>query len=244
MALKNLSTAIKTLVDLVLPPRCPVSGDVVEKQGMLSGEAWAALEFMAPPLCDICGIPFEYDTEEAVCGACLAAPPCYARARAALKYNDTSRDLVMGFKHADKLYAVKTFTPLLKRAGVDVLERAEILVPVPLHFWRLMKRRYNQSVLIARDLGRNCGLPVLSDALVRTRATPPQAHLKADKRRKNVRGAFAVKPARVAAIQGKSVLLIDDVLTTGATAEECTKALLEAGAARVDVLAVARAVRE
>lgn len=243
LQIHTVFSTLRWLVNTVLPPRCPVSGDTVEKQGMLSADTWKALEFIAAPYCECCGVPFEFGAETGThCGACMEHPPVFKAARAALKYNDTSRDLVLGFKHGDRLYAVKTFTPLLKQAGAEMLAGADYLVPVPLHFWRLVRRRYNQAALIAKDLGKDCGIPVLASALKRVRATPSQGHLKAQDRRKNVKGAFAVKSAR--SIQGKRIVLIDDVMTTGSTAEECAEALLKAGAAEVCVLAVARALRE
>lgn len=236
---------LQKIVDTVLPPRCPVSGDIVEKQGMLSPESWKALEFIVDPYCSQCGVPFEFGAEEGIiCGQCIEHPPVFTAARAALKYNDTSRDLVLGFKHADKLYAVRTFTPMLQQAGAGFLGEADMLVPVPLHFWRILKRRYNQAALIAADLGKETMILVIPDILQRIRATPPQGHKKAKDRRKNVKGAFRVSPRHLRELQGKRIVLIDDVLTTGSTVNECAKVLLEAGASSVHVLAVAKTVRE
>lgn len=212
---------------------------------MLSPASWKKLEFIADPYCTCCGTPFDFEVEkETICGQCLEHPPAFTAARAALKYNDTSRDLVLGFKHADKLYAVKTFTPMLRQAGAGFLAEADVIVPVPLHFWRLVRRRYNQAGLIAQDLGKEAGIPVIPDALQRIRATPPQGHMKAKDRRRNVKGAFACNPKHAKTLAGRHVVLIDDVLTTGSTANECTKVLFEMGAESVHVLAVARAVRQ
>lgn len=239
---------IRTLlraVDTVLPPRCPVSGDIVEKQGMLSPQSWSALEFIIDPLCALCGVPFTYAASPGErCLECKEHPPLYTTARAALKYNDASRSLVLGFKHADKLFAVRTITPLLQKAGMEFLEETDILVPVPLHYWRILKRRYNQAAVMARDLGNVTNIPVLPNALRRIRATPSQGHKKAGDRRENVRGAFAINPQHRTRIDGRRVVLVDDVLTTGATADECADTLLKAGAASVHVLAVARALKE
>jgi ComF family protein len=240
-----LRKAIQRAIDTVLPARCPVSGDIVEKQGMLSPEVWGAMEFIIAPYCARCGVPFEYAAAPGeICVACREHPPSYASARAPLKYNDASRDLVLGFKQADKMFAVRTITPLLQKAGADFLDEVDFLVPVPLHYWRILKRRYNQAAVITRDLGKVAKIPVMQGALRRTRATPSQGHKRAGDRRENVKGAFAVNPRLAARIEGKRIVLVDDVLTTGATVNECVDTLLKAGAACVHVLAVARAVKE
>ena len=186
-------------------------------------------------------MPFEFEVEpETQCAACLRAPPAFERARAAILYHSVGRSLVLGFKMADRTYLAPSFADWMTRAGTALLADAELLAPVPLHRWRLFGRRFNQSALLAAALGRRSGLPVCQDLLLRRRATAPQARLSAAARRLNVRGAFRVRPARRAALQGKCVLLVDDVLTTGATVSACAAALLEAGAAAVDVLTLAR----
>ncbi|MGB0720576.1 MAG: ComF family protein, partial [Bdellovibrionales bacterium] len=243
-----MKTKIKTLgayaLDTILPPRCVVSGDLVEGQGMLAPKIWAGLDFIASPFCVKCGEPFAFEVEgDLHCTACLDHPPPYETARAALAYNDSSRDLVLGFKHADQTHAVKAFVPWLKLAGADMLAEADALIPVPLHRWRLLKRRYNQAAIMATALSRETGLPVLYDALLRTRATPAQGHMDRDKRAKNVRKAFAVHPKYADAIKGKTLILIDDVYTTGSTVKECTKVLLKSGAARVHILTLARVTK-
>ncbi len=174
------------------------------------------------------------------CTYCLESPPTYHSARAALKYNDTSRNIVLGFKHADKTLAVKAFAPWLTRAGKDMLAEADAFIPVPLHYTRLVRRRYNQAVLMATELSRDTNIPTLTQALKRTRATPSQGHLSLKERHKNVSKAFAVPDKYKAQIKGKNLVLVDDVFTTGATVEECAKVLRKAGAIRVDVLTLTR----
>ena len=235
-----MSRALNT----ILPPRCVLSGEEVEEQGMISASAWQGLDFISAPFCTCCGIPFEYEvTGETHCASCLKIPPHFKTARAALLYNDTSRDLILGFKHADKTHIVKSFAPWLKRAGADMLARADILIPVPLHYRRLVARRYNQAALIAQALGQDTDIPVLTGGLRRTRATVSQGRLNAKDRAKNVRRAFEVRPRLKTQITGKNLVLIDDVYTTGATVQECAKALLKAGASQVDVLTLARVVK-
>ena len=179
-----------------------------------------------------------------MCTQCAVERPPFMQARAVLKYNDSSRDVILGFKHADKLHIVRAFVPWLLRAGADILSNAELLVPVPLHRWRLLSRRYNQAALIAQALEKHTDVVCIPDALLRTRATPSQGQLRAGERLKNVRKAFAVNPRRRGRIANKRVVLIDDVYTTGATVGECTRALLAGGAAEVRVLTVARVVRD
>lgn len=233
-------------VDAVLPPRCAVSGAIVDHPGMIAPSVWRGLRFIGDPLCPRCGVPFDFsvaDAGEMVCTRCLTDPPAYASARAALTYDDASRPLILRFKHGDQIQAVHSFVPWLRRAGEGILEKADFLVPVPLHRWRLLRRRYNQAAIIAYALSKDCGVPCLPDALLRRRPTPVQGHLGHAERQKNVKGAFAVNPRHKGLLQGKTIVLIDDVLTTGATVGECTKALLAAGSKEVHVLAIARVVR-
>lgn len=243
--LKPVQDMLTHAVDTVLPPRCVVTGEIVDRQGTIAPEAWKTLEFIANPMCRQCGFPFEFEAEEgALCVQCLERPPPFETARMALKYNETSRDLVLGFKHADQTHAVRAFIPWLKNAGTEMLEEADFLIPVPLHRWRLLQRRYNQSAIIAHALTKATRVPTLAEGLKRTRLTPSQGYLKAAERHKNVRRAFAINPRHKKELQGKTVVLIDDVYTTGATVKECTKALLKGGVGRVHVLALARVVRE
>lgn len=233
-------------LNAVLPPRCVMTGEIVERQGALSPKAWADIDFIRNPMCRKCGVPFSFEVEEGDqthCAPCLDYSPPFETARAALKYNDHSRDLILGFKHADQMHAVVSFIPWLKMAGTDMLKEADALVPVPLHRWRLLKRRYNQAAVIAQYLGKECGVPVLHQGLVRTRSTPTQGHLSHAERAKNVKRAFAVHPRYKSEIEGKTIILIDDVYTTGSTVKECAKTLLNAGAAKVHVLTLARVAR-
>ncbi len=211
---------------------------------MVSAEAWKSLSFIGAPFCHACGFPFEFATQgEALCAACLGEAPAYSRARAALVYNDASRDFILGFKHGDQTQSVVAMVPWMKAAGVDILSAADVIVPVPLHRWRLLRRRYNQSALIGKAVAKSAGVEFCPDALVRTRATETQGHLNANERKKNVRSAFEAHPKRLSVIAGKRVVLVDDVYTTGATVSECAKALAKAGAADVSVLTLARVVR-
>jgi len=242
-ALLRLAVAAgSAALNALLPPRCLSCGGAVDRQGGLCPACWTALTFIAPPACVCCGLPFAYAVEgENLCGACVAAPPRYARARSVVVYDDASRPLVLGFKHGDRTHAAKPFGVWLARAGADLLTDADLLAPVPLHRWRLFTRRYNQAALLAQETGRQAGVAVVPDLLVRRRRTRSQGGLDRNGRQRNVAGAFTLR--REGSVAGKRVVLVDDVLTTGATVGECAKVLLRAGAARVDVLTLARVVK-
>jgi len=239
-------------LDLVLPPRCLGCGVLVENQGALCPACWSGITFLAEPLCRRCGLPFAYDEAAAgnveagglECGACLAEAPPFARARAVMRYDDGSRPLLLGFKHGDRTEAAAPYAAWLARSGRELLAAAEVVAPVPLHWRRLFSRRYNQAALLARALARREGLPEVPDLLLRRRATPSQGRLTRSERQRNVAGAFAVNPRRAALLQGRRLLLVDDVMTTGATVAACSRAALKAGAAAVDVLVLARALRD
>jgi ComF family protein len=238
--------SLARFIDAVLPPRCPFTGEVVDSQGTVSPKAWAALSFITAPYCHACGFPFEFTvpagSTEALCAGCLAKRPDYSKARAALVYNDASRDFILGFKHGDRIHSVVPMIPWLKQAGADVLPDTDIIIPVPLHRWRLLRRRYNQAAIIGQALAKETGKTFIADGLIRTRATPTQGHLKAKERAQNVKKAFSLHPRRNVA--GKKILLIDDVYTTGATVRECVKILIKAGATEVNILTLARVVRD
>ena len=244
----NLETALRALPGLalnaLLPPRCLSCGVGAERPGTLCGACWSGLTFLAPPFCAACGFPFDYDLgPEVLCGGCTREPPRYDRARAVLRYDQVSRGLLLGFKHGDRTDGAPAFGEWLARAGSELIDDCDLVLPVPLHRRRLFARRYNQSALLAQALGRATGLPVLPDSLRRTRNTPSQGRLSPAARRRNVAGAFKVAPGAAERLGGRRALLVDDVMTTGATVEACARALKRAGAAGVDVLTLARVVR-
>ena len=228
-------------LDLLYPPQLLDGAAPAQWPGM-SADSWSRIKFIAEPICDGCGAPQEFDIGVR-CAACLAQPRAFGRARAACVYDDASRDLILKFKHADRTDLSRLFARWIGRAAVDLLDGADAVAPVPLHRARLLHRRYNQAAEIARPLARAHRLAYLPDALVRARDTETQGGKSGSGRRRNVAGAFAVPERRRRQIEGRRIVLVDDVLTTGATVEACAKALLKAGAAAVDVAVVAR-VRE
>jgi len=243
-ALGLLRAAGLRAADALLPPRCLACGAIVPGDGALCGACWGGLSFIERPWCACCGLPFEFAIEDgAVCGGCAAGPPAFDAARAVLRYDDASRPLILSFKHGDRMQAGRHFGGWMARAGAELAQRADLVAPVPLHWRRLAARRYNQSAELARGVAAAAGIGLCVDLLRRIRATPSQGGLTRRARRLNVRGAFAVAPRRRPAIQDARILLVDDVLTTGATVEAAARTLKRAGAAGVDVLVLARVVR-
>lgn len=207
--------------------------------GGFSANAWGRIRFLDGPVCDGCGVPFEFDPGDR-CAACLAKPRAFDAARAACLYDETSRDPILKLKHADRLDLAPMLARWISRAARELIEEADAIAPVPLHRFRLLHRRYNQAAEIARPLAAMTGTPYLPDALVRRRDTATQAGKSGSGRKRNVAAAFEVPASRRKQVEGLRILLIDDVLTTGATAEGCARALKAAGAARVDLAIVAR----
>lgn len=229
-------------VDVLLPPHAHDGLHAAAAPG-LTARAWSRVTFLEDPVCDGCGAGFEMEGGPFAserCAACLAQPYAFARARAACVYDDASRGLILKLKHADHQPFAPLFARWLSRSAAPLLEDADAIAPVPLHRFRLLSRRFNQAAEIARPLARDAGLDYLPDALVRQTHTSSQGGKSARGRRLNVKKAFAVTDQGARRVRGRRILLVDDVLTTGATAEACARALLEAGARAVDLAVVAR----
>jgi ComF family protein len=236
------------VLDLILPPQCLKCGEIVETStrsaGALCAACWHEVAFTAPPLCDACGLAFEFDLGPgAVCASCARGRPVFSRARSVFAYDENSRALVLAFKNRDRTDAVPAFARWMTRAGADLLEQADVIVPVPLHWTRLFRRRFNQAALLAAAVAGLSERPWAPDVLVRRRRTAPLGHMSPAMRRRNLQGAFRVRASGTSLIAGRRVLLIDDVLTTGTTVGACARALLGAGADAVDVLTLARIMR-
>jgi ComF family protein len=235
--------ALRPILDFALPPRCPGCGAITEAPHRFCFACWSALTFLGDPCCAVCALPFDFghDGEGALCGACLAHPPAFDRLRAAVAYGDISRTVALKLKYGGRPGVAETIARFLER-HLDAPPDA-ILAPVPLHRWRIWRRGYNQSALIAGALARRSGRAARLDLLERVRATPPLRGMGVRARAETVRGAFRVKPAHRDALKGKAVVLVDDVYTSGATAGACARILRRGGAARVDILCWARVVR-
>ena len=229
-------------LDIALPTLCVACREPVDGDGVCAA-CWAKLSFIAPPFCPRLGIPFVYDPgPDMLSMEAIANPPAYARARAAVRYDDVARTLVHALKYQDRTDLAPAMGRWMARAGRELLTEADVLVPVPLHWKRGWSRRYNQSGALARVIERQTGVKLSSEALRRVRQTQQQIGLSRKERASNVQGAFKVAADRQDLIHGRRVVLIDDVLTSGATVDACARALLRAKAASVDVLVFARVV--
>lgn len=234
---------LRPVVDLVYPPRCPLCGAGLATQGGLCSECWGELEVPGEPACDTCQRPMgsSVAAKSGQCFVCAADPPRHSGIVAASLYNDASRKLMLSFKHGGKI----ALAPLLARliaARMPAQEDSALLVPVPLHRWRIWQRGYNQSALLARELERLGKGELLVDALVRRKRTPSLGGLGREERERALAGAITARPASRSRVEGRQIWLVDDVLTSGATSEACTYALLEAGAASVRIACFARVV--
>ncbi|RED47651.1 ComF family protein [Aestuariispira insulae] len=231
-------------VNLILPHRCIACEEILSDKNALCTNCWNQMTFIGAPLCHCCGYPFEIgEAGDNLCNSCLDRRPTFDQARAAVLYDDTSRRIILAYKHGDRTDLAPSLAQWLLRPLQSLDTPPDLVAPVPLHRWRLLQRRFNQSALLARPLSQLTGLPLEQRLVRRHRATPSQGHLTPGQRRRNVARAFSIPTRAQQKIQGKHILLVDDVLTTGATAEEIANALKQAGAARVSLIALARALR-
>ena len=227
------------MLDFALPPRCPGCGTVVSQVHDFCPECWAAVDFLGASGCTTCGLPLEA-TDAGQCAACLARPPRIARTRAAVAYDEIPKQIAIRLKYGRKVALARTMARFMAPL-VDAGNDERLFVPVPLHRWRLWNRGFNQSALIARELSRRLEIASEPSALIRWRTTPPLKGMSVSQRRRAVGGAFKV--ARPNAVAGKTVILVDDVLTSGSTAEACARALGRAGAGRIELITWARVIR-
>jgi ComF family protein len=237
--------AFRSIVDFALPPRCPACGAVTAEPHRFCLGCWQSLAFLGDPCCRRCGLPFEYGDSSLECGRCLASPPRYDRLRAAVAYGDIARRVALKLKYGGRPGIAETLARFMERhleAAAGESDGGPLLVPVPLHRWRIWKRGYNQAALIAGALSRRSGVPAAADVLRRIRPTPPLKGLGRRERALAVRGAFEAPPAARGKLDGRAVVLIDDVFTSGATADACASALKRAGAGSVGLLCWARVV--
>jgi ComF family protein len=236
----KLATTLGAIVDFALPPRCPACGTIVRDDGAFCQPCWFSLDFLSGPCCAACNLPFEVDRDpDALCAECLAEAPPHDGVRAAVAYGETARALVLKLKHGRRIGMARVIASHLARHA----EPEALLVPVPLHRWRIWRRGFNQSALIAREVARRTGHVVRTDLVERRKATPMLGGLGREARARTLRGAFAVPSDRKPELKGRTVLLVDDVYTSGSTAGACARVLKRAGAARVIVLCWARVLK-
>jgi ComF family protein len=237
-----LRATLRVAADVALPQLCAACREPVHGPGLCPA-CWGKLSFIAPPYCERLGIPFPFDGGPGLLSMeAIADPPAYDRARAAVRYDDIAKKLVHSLKYGDRLDLAPMMGRWMATAGRNLVAEADAIVPVPLHWRRQWARRFNQAALLSEVISDATSVPVAHGALKRVKATPQQVGLKQTERALNVQGAFRVLPAHKGAVAGRRLILVDDVITTGATVDACARALLRAGAAQVDVLAFARVV--
>lgn len=235
--LRRLKSVTRLAVDYALPPRCPGCGVPVADDHRFCATCWNGLRFLGEPWCAQCHLPFAFDRGSgAVCATCAAMPPRHAGVRAAVAYGDVAGAIAVRLKHGGRIALAET----MARAMLRQMPAGDVLIPVPLHRWRLWRRGFNQAALVADAVSRHSGVPREHHALQRRRATPLLRGLGRRARARAVAGVFMVDRTRRASVRGKAVVLVDDVYTTGATAAACTRALLAAGARSVTILCWAR----
>ncbi len=230
---------------VIIPPRCYSCGVIVFGDDGLCGKCASEIKHISRPLCMICGVPFLYEQyENAICETCSHKKPYYSMARCAIVYNQIASKIISSFKYSDKTGNLNLIDSLLKSCTSECLQGVDYIAPVPIHSFKLLKRKYNQSALIAAKIAKGSEIEFVPTLLVKTRQTKPQAVLSDVERRKNVRNSFALNKRYFNNIQGKTILLVDDVFTTGSTVNECAKVLIKSGAYRVNVITVARTMLE
>ncbi len=232
------------ILDFILPPQCLNCSTLVFQQGGLCAKCWEKISFISNPLCLHCGFPFDIQIDTTnICGPCARKKAIFMKARAAIYYNDASKPLILRFKHSDALHLAPLFAEWLYHAGQELFPQADYLVPIPLHWSRLVYRGYNQAAILSQKLSKKTKITHLPDLLERNRKTPSQGTLSAKEREKNVLNAFNLNKKYQTLIRDKHILLVDDVLTSGATVHACTKILKKSGAKEVNILTLARVIK-
>jgi ComF family protein len=232
-------------IGIVYPPSCIACQAATSQAQALCPRCWAGIGFIERPYCERLGTPFAVDLGTGLLSpAAIADPPAFGRARAVCRFDGAARDLVHKLKYGDRTELALTMGAMMAQAGRELLAEADLIVPVPLHRSRLWTRRFNQAAALAAVLSRQGHCPLTHDVLVRVKRTRQQVGLTRTQRADNLQGAFRVPPAARPRLDGKRVLLVDDVLTTGATANAAARALLRGGAGQVDILTFARVVTE
>ena len=235
----------QNIINLILPPRCILCGAILSEHNGLCAECFNKIQFVSEPMCTRCGRPFMTETEhfssiKQLCGSCLKEKrPLFITRRFSFVYDDNSKNLILSFKFLDKTSYAEVLARLLYRAGADIWEqKPDLLMPVPIHRWRLLKRRYNQSALLVKYLAKQTSIETDYMTLKRIRHTIPQVQLSASARRHNLKHAFAINDTN--AVKGRKIVLVDDVETTGSTLRECANVLKKAGAKEIYALTLAR----
>ncbi len=237
-----LRKLVGKLLNTIFPKTCLICNKIING-GHFCVEDWNKLHFLQKPACDICFQPFEFNVKsQTICGKCSQKRPKYFKALAVLNYDESSKTLITKFKYFDQINLAKYFAELMFKQAKEILPNIDFIVPIPLHKLRIINRKYNQSALLAKNIVTLSDKKALLDLLIRTKNNKPQALLSQKARKKNVAGIFAVKKKYFEEIKGKNILLIDDVITTGATVESCCKVLEQHGVSKIYVLTLAKTI--
>jgi ComF family protein len=237
----KLKPVLNHLLDIIYPPRCISCGDNVHENGSICAKCWSDINFITNPQCNICGFPFDFEVSaDALCSGCIKTKPSFSKARAVFIYDDASYNMIKSLKYHDKTENCAAYARWMSRVGSEMINDTDIIIPVPIHFSKLILRKYNQAALLAHGLAKTSNKKILSNAIIRKKNTKSQAEFSYKERFNNIKGAFKINSEYLDALKNKNRLLIDDVITTGATVEECTKMLLRAKVAKVEVLTLAK----
>jgi ComF family protein len=233
----------KKIIELLFPNQCLHCSHLIGQEGVFCNDCWKKLQFITDPKCNICCHPFEYKVaDNLICGKCLGNKPSYNRVITVFRYNSVIKKIIGDFKSRDTTYLAKKFAKILFNRASSEIAKIDLIVAVPLHKIRLRKRKFNQAILLTKELSKLSKKKFFYDFLLRIKNTTAQAGLKKREREKNLRGAFALNKKYKKIVKGKKILLIDDVMTTGTTLEGCAKILKKAGAKEVIVLVIAKRV--
>lgn len=229
---------LKKFLNILIPQKCILCNRIVD--GSICGECWSNINFISKPYCEVCHLPFEYEIGDSLCLDCAKNRPAYTKAYSVFVYDEFSKPIITKFKYGDAIHFMPHLAKILHAKTQHI--KADFIIPVPLHYKRLVSRRYNQAGLLASGLGKVSKRYAFLDALIRKKNTPPQAGLIRIERNKNIAGAFGVNPKHAHILKGKNVILVDDVMTTGATIEECAKVLKKCGVKNIYTATIARTV--
>lgn len=240
-----LGSAINKLTSAILPYRCMICEEILGDTPGLCTKCWTNVRFIEKPFCSKCSMPFEYDMgDDGLCGRCIETEPKYNSARSLFVYDDHSKKMILKFKHGDAIHSGRVFADWIVTKYGEILAKGEVLVPVPIHWSRLLLRTYNQANVLAKAIHTQCPhLQYLPAGLQRIRRTQSQGNLSKEMRLANIKGSIVTPDAMISAIKNKRIILIDDVMTSGITVSECVKALKKAGAKSIDVLTLSMVVK-
>lgn len=242
---KLVKSFVSQAANIIFPPRCVNCYCFTMQHGALCIDCWSKLNFISNPYCNSCGIPFEFVVGDSLtCGDCITKNPSFDQARSAVVYDESCTKLITSFKYGDKTHHARILSKWIDLCGKDILNKTDFMIPVPIHLKRLRKRKYNQAALLAKYLQKDCKIPILYDGLIRVKNTPQQAGLSSYARMRNLSGAILFNQKYKHQLQGKTVTIIDDVMTTGSTLEVCSRVLKKAGIKKIYALTVARTIKE